>query len=91
LGLGLDSDGNVYVADALNYRIQKFTNTGTFLTKWGSQGPAPGQFAGLPTDVAVSVGGMVYVTDYSGKVQVFAPVPTPTKSASWGSIKAGYR
>ena len=39
-----DIHGNIYVADELNHRIQKFTGNGTFLSKWGSQGSGPGQF-----------------------------------------------
>ena len=34
--VAVDSDGNIYVADTFNYRIQKFDSTGTFLTKWGT-------------------------------------------------------
>ena len=37
-GLAVDSLGFVYVIDYFNNRIQKFTNDGTFVTKWGSQG-----------------------------------------------------
>ena len=30
----VDSKGNVYVVDTEHHRIQKFTSTGTFVTKW---------------------------------------------------------
>jgi sugar lactone lactonase YvrE len=36
-GVALDTSGNVYVADRVNHRIQKFTSDGTFLTTWGSK------------------------------------------------------
>ena len=36
-GIAIDSSGNVFVADTANHRIQKFTNSGTFVTKWGSE------------------------------------------------------
>lgn len=35
-GLAVDFDGNVYVADFGNDRIQKFDSNGTFLLKWGT-------------------------------------------------------
>jgi hypothetical protein len=34
-GVATDAAGNVYVADALNFRIQKFDSAGTFLRAWG--------------------------------------------------------
>src|SRR5439155_1222870 len=39
-GAATDGSGNVYVADALNYRIQKFDANGTFLTAWTNGRPA---------------------------------------------------
>jgi hypothetical protein len=61
-GVAVDGSGNVFVVDTRNYRVQKFTNAGTFLTKWGSFGGGPGQFA-LPQGVAVDGSGNVFVTD----------------------------
>jgi hypothetical protein len=40
----MDSEGNLYIADQFNFRIQKFTSDGTFITKWGSEGEGDGQF-----------------------------------------------
>jgi tripartite motif-containing protein 71 len=34
-GVSLDSNGNVYVADDINHRIQKFDPSGDFLLTWG--------------------------------------------------------
>lgn len=33
-GIAIDTAGNVYVADSLNYRIQKFDRDGNFIVKW---------------------------------------------------------
>ena len=37
-GVGIDSSGNVYVADSGNNRIQKFKNSGTFIRTFGTFG-----------------------------------------------------
>ena len=37
VGITVDSDGNVYVADSGNNRIQKFNSTGVFLGKVGKK------------------------------------------------------
>ena len=55
--MAVDASGNVYVADNLNGRIQKFTDTGAYLTQWGN-----GLFNG-PTGLAVDASGNVYVGD----------------------------
>jgi DNA-binding beta-propeller fold protein YncE len=68
-----DSNGNVYVADTANHRIQKFDPELNFLTKWGSKGTGPGQFSlnyGVGIGPGKGAGGapdeVVYVSDTSG-------------------------
>lgn len=46
-GVVVDPSGNVFVTDVNNERIQKFTNTGTFIRKWGSLGSASIDVTGL--------------------------------------------
>ncbi|MBN2678203.1 MAG: glycosyltransferase family 39 protein [Anaerolineaceae bacterium] len=67
-GIAVGPDGSVYVADTWNYRIQKFTSTGRFLTMWGFSGQAeqPDAYWG-PRAVAVDVDGRVYVVDTGNK------------------------
>src|SRR5439155_11111231 len=76
-----------FVADTVNNRIQKFTNTGTFLTKWGSNGSGDGQF-NTPVFVAVDGSGNVFVADNGNdRIQKFAcptamVVPTTTTTTT---------
>ena len=72
MGIGVDvKTGNIYVADSGNERIQKFSNTGGFITKWGGLGTANGQFDN-PSRVAVDSGGNVFVSDSNNnRIQKF--------------------
>ena len=70
-GVAVDPCGNVYVADWLNDRIQKFNRNGVFMTKWGSSGSGNGEFQ-RPMGVAVDSDGNIYVADTSNdRVQKF--------------------
>ncbi len=56
-----ENNGNVYVSDLGNKRVQKFDAQGTFLMAWGGSGQGNGQFnylSGITTD-----GSFVYVAD----------------------------
>lgn len=59
----VDGEGNVYVADVNNYRVQKFDPNGKFLTKWGSEGNGDGQFREI-SDIAIDQHNDVYIVDY---------------------------
>ena len=72
-GIAVAPDGSVYVADTWNYRIQKFSPDGKFITMWGEPGPGetPTKFWG-PRGVAVDQDGLVYITDTgNNRVVVF--------------------
>ena len=67
----MDGSGNVFVGDFDTNRVQKFTNSGTFLTKWGSLGNGNGQFF-QPSGVAVDGSGNVFVPDDHPSIQKFS-------------------
>ena len=50
--LAIERYGNIYVTDTGNNRVQKFSSSGFFITKWGEEGSADGQFRQLH-DIAI--------------------------------------
>jgi len=70
--VAVDSDCNVYSADHLNNRIQKFDSSGKFIKKWGSYGYGRGLFND-PRGIAVDRGGSIYIADTGNNlIQKFA-------------------
>lgn len=91
--LGVDADGNVYVAEAANNTIRKITPEGVVTTLAGSQraGSADGNGANAsfsyPSGIAVSASGTVYVADYfNSKIRQITPDGDVTTLAggTWG-------
>jgi len=69
--LGLDADGNVYVSDTLNNRIQKLSPSGEPMWERGTPGYRLGQF-GRPRGIRVGPDGVVYVVESAMQlVQMF--------------------
>jgi len=68
--LTFGDDGRVWVGDS-NNAMMAFNTDGTFVHRYGSQGPAAGEFKGGVQGIAVQ-GGMVYATDVAGcRLQIF--------------------
>jgi DNA-binding beta-propeller fold protein YncE len=66
-----DADGNIFVADMGNQRIQKFSPDRRLLRTWDSFGFESGEFYGI-SDLVIDAQGRVYVPDYmQSTVQVF--------------------
>ncbi len=57
-----DADGNIYVLDMGNNRVQVFSPTGAYLRTVGQEGGGPGEFK-LPNKLSVNADGMVAVFD----------------------------
>ena len=68
----LDHNGNIYVADWRNRRVQKFDPDGNLLLKFEASPSGIGALQG-PSGVAVDSEGDVYVADWGGhQVQIYA-------------------
>lgn len=71
IGVGLDAAGNIYVADTLNYRVQKFNSAGTYIGKFGLNATTDGNFKN-PSGVAIDSSGNIYVADSNNhRIQKF--------------------
>jgi DNA-binding beta-propeller fold protein YncE len=85
-GIAIDqSGGSVYVVDANNNRVEKFSATGAYLSQFGSAGSAEGQFSG-PQGVAVDPSdGSVYVADANNnRVEKFDSAGAFVRTFGWG-------
>ena len=73
----VDRQGNIYVADTGNYRVQVLDATGKFLRTFGIQGDSPGEFI-RPKGIAVDSEGHIYVADAEfNNFQIFTPEGQP--------------
>ena len=69
--VAVDQDGNLYVCDTLNNRIEIFDADGKFMSTFGKAGDGPGYFA-RPKGVAIDSDGHIWVADgMQDRVQVF--------------------
>ncbi len=66
-------DGNLYVVDGANFRVQVFKPDGSFVRVFGGVGRQGGQFS-RPKEVATGPDGNVYIVDSAfGNFQIFTP------------------
>jgi len=70
-GVAVDSEGHIYVADALFHVVQIFDRKGQFLFSFGGQGQGEGEFW-MPSGMYIDRSDHIYVADsYNARVQVF--------------------
>jgi DNA-binding beta-propeller fold protein YncE len=60
--VAVDKDGNVYVTDTMNYRVEIFDADGNFISQFGKHCDGPGCFA-HPKGIAVDSDGHIWVAD----------------------------
>ncbi len=71
--VAIDPQGNLWVTDKSNNRVQKFDPSGKFLAKYGSLGSGNGQF-NRPSSVAIDSAGNILVADSNNhRIQKLSP------------------
>ncbi len=96
-GIAVDSNGVLYIADTLDFRIRKVTTDGTITTLAGSGagsysgdgGPASSAGLFIPKGVAADAAGNVYIAD-SGDNRIRMVTPDGTINSIAGSGSQGY-
>lgn len=69
----VDKDGNLYVTDTWNNRVEVFDADGQFIRSFGKSGDGPGRFA-RPKGIAIDSDGHIWVADaVQDTVQAFTP------------------
>lgn len=67
----VDSEGNIYVIDRANYRVQKFDKDGNYILTMGRKGQGPGEFETL-NNLLIDRAGRICVNDRQ-MIHVFNP------------------
>ncbi|HVO28607.1 MAG TPA: hypothetical protein VMT81_01340 [Candidatus Paceibacterota bacterium] len=71
--VAVDPNGNIWVADYTNHRVQEFSPSGAYISKVGSSGTGNGQFS-FPGAIAFDASGDMWVGDYANyRVEEFSP------------------
>ncbi len=84
-----DKDGNLYVVDMGNHRIQKFDKSGKYLATIGRQGQGPGEFY-YPTWLDIDDSGDLYVSDpQNSRIQILNPDGTEKKTVRFTGTEVG--
>ncbi|MFB0564178.1 MAG: NHL repeat-containing protein [Candidatus Aminicenantaceae bacterium] len=71
--ISFDSQGNLYILDSGNHRIQKFDSQGRYIATIGGKGQGPAEFY-FPLSLDVDSGGYLYISDPGNqRIQVLNP------------------
>jgi len=69
--VAVDKEGNIYVSDTMNNRVQIFDADGKFVSMFGKAGDGEGDFA-RPKGIAIDADSHIWVADaFTNRVQIF--------------------
>lgn len=89
-GIAMDSQGNLYVLDTGNHRIQKFGPEGTYLATIGRQGQGPGEFS-YPDSIDIDKADRIWVSDpHNQRIQVLTAEGEEEKTLSFIEERVGH-
>jgi DNA-binding beta-propeller fold protein YncE len=72
-GIAVAANGDIWVADYANSRVEEFTESGEYITKIGSYGKGNGEFE-QPEGVTIDPVGNIWVSDAAlDRIQEFSP------------------
>ena len=87
-GVGLDSEGHIYIVDAAFNNVQIFEKEGAILMAFGSYGSGRGQVI-LPAGMAVDNEDFIYVVDsWNRRVNVYEYLGEKSKARAAALSKA---
>jgi RHS repeat-associated protein len=86
-GVAIDSEGDVWVADTSNNRLERFSSEGTYVSQTGTVGNNSGQFY-QPEGVATDTSGNVWVADTDNN-RIQEGQPQPSATTTYGYDQAG--
>jgi tripartite motif-containing protein 71 len=93
VGIAVDPQGNIYVADVANHRIQKLSPSGLPLTQWHTVGSGIGEYTETGFDLALDASGNVYVSEPNpsgpGTERIEKFSAAGQSLAHWGASGAG--
>lgn len=93
VGIAINQQGEIYVADVGNHRIQKLSPSGQPLLQWHTVGSGIGERTETGFDLGLDASGNVYVSephpDGPGKERIEKFSPSGESLAHWGESGSG--